>query len=240
MFPPDSVISGYVSRDFIDICFMFYLSLLPYVSLACTMSSLSLSRTPQFPLDPILLSSLRLLRSRTCIPLRCIRSLVYIFRVLVVRIRSTILTQPGTPVSFRGMLFTHYSISGNSGLRRFPRFSYYVISLVSCLHLSLVTPSAVGNTSLSPDPQFPFALSYCSCLCNSVPIPCTWYNSNPFLSYKYLYSVARIIRMKITIFHPSRLTRPLLPLSTRYSFPDPEIPESRNSHALSNSEIRDP
>ena len=115
MFPPDSVISGYVSRDFIDICFMFYLSLLPYVSLACTMSSLSLSRTPQFPLDPILLSSLRLLRSRTCIPLRCIRSLVYIFRVLVVRIRSTILTQPGTPVSFQGMLFTHYSISGNSG-----------------------------------------------------------------------------------------------------------------------------
>ena len=137
----------------------------------------------------------------------------------------TVLTQPGTPVSFRGMfiysLFNFrklrifqcfpfpensgtptFPISGNSGLRCFPRFSYYVISLVSCLHLSLVTPSAVGNTSLSPDPQFPFALSYCSRLCNSVPIPCTRYNFIPFLSYKYLYSVARITRIKITIMFP--------------------------------------
>ena len=88
----------------------------------------------------------------------------------------TILTQPGTPVSFQGMfiylLFDFrklqifqcfpflensrtptFPISGNSGLRRFPRFLYYVILLVSCLHPSLVTPSAVGNTSLSPDLQ---------------------------------------------------------------------------------------
>ena len=140
----------------------------------------------------------------------------------VVRICSTILTQPGTPVSFQGMfiylLFDFqklrifrcfpfpensgtptFPISGNSGLRHFPRFSYYVILLVSCLHPSLVTPSTVGNTSLSPDPQFPLALLYCFCLCNSDPILCTRYNFIPFLSYKYLYSVARITRIKITI-----------------------------------------
>ena len=99
--------------------------------------------------------------------------------------------------SFRCFLFPENSgtptfpISGNSGLRRFPRFSYYVILLVSCLHPSLVTPSAVGNTSLSLDPQFPFALLYCFRLCNSDPILCTRYNSIPLLSYKYLYSVPR-------------------------------------------------
>ena len=129
-----------------------------------------------------------------------------------VRICSTVLTQPGTLVSFRGMcicsLFDFqklrnfrcfpfpensgtptFPISRNSGLRRFPIFSYYVILLVSCLHPSLVTPSAVGNTSLSLDPQFPLALLYCFRLCNSDPILCTWYNSIPLLSYKYLYSV---------------------------------------------------
>ena len=125
--------------------------------------------------------------------------------VPTVRIRSTVLTQPRTPVSFWGMfiysLFDFqklqifwcfpfpensgtptFLISGNSGLWHFPRFSYYVITLISCLHFSLVTPSAVVSTSLSPDPQFPFALSYYSCLCNSVPILCTQYNSNPFTS----------------------------------------------------------
>ena len=117
-----------------------------------------------------------------------------------------------------------FPISRNSGLQRFPIFLYYVIPLVSCLHPSLVTPSAVGNTSLSLDPQFPLALLYCFRLCNSDPILCTQYNSIPLLSYKYLYSVPRSIRIKITIFHPSRLTRPLLPLSTHYLFPDPEIP----------------
>ena len=91
-----------------------------------------------------------------------------------------------------------FPISGNSGLRRFPIFLYYVITLISCLHLSLVTPSAVVNTSLSPDPQFPLALLYCFRLYNSDPILCTRYNFIPFLSYKYLYSVARISRIKIT------------------------------------------
>ena len=108
----------------------------------------------------------------------------------------TVLTQPGTPVSFRGMLFRSlfdfrklrnfrcfpfpensgtptFPISGNSGLRRFPRFSYYVITLISCLHLSLVTPSAVGNTSLSPDPQFPLTLPYCLAYVTQFPLLCT-------------------------------------------------------------------
>ena len=62
-----------------------------------------------------------------------------------------------------------FPISGNSGLRRFPRFSYYVITLFSCLHLSLVTPSAVGNTSLSPDPQFPLTLPYCFAYVTQIP-----------------------------------------------------------------------
>ena len=117
-----------------------------------------------------------------------------------------------------------FSISGNSGLRHFPIFSYYVIPLVSCLHPSLVTPSTVGNTSLSPDPQFPLALLYCFRLCNSDPILCTWYNSIPLLSYKYLYSVPRSSRIKITIIPiiSSHLSSPYHP--TRYSFLDPEIP----------------
>ena len=133
-----------------------------------------------------------------------------------------------------------FPISGNSGLRRFPIFSYYVITFISCLHPSLVTPSAVGNTSLSPDPQFPLALSYCSCLCNSVPPSLYRYNSSPFLSYKYLYSVARITRIKITI--PLALILLVLSLSSLLvtRFPDPEILESGNSHAPSHSEIRDP
>ena len=158
--------------------------------------------------------------------------------LVLVRIRSTVLTQPGTLVSFRGMfiysLFDFWKlrifqcfpfpensgtptfpISGNSGLRCFPRFSYYVILLVSCLRPSLVTPSAVGNTSLSPDPQFPLALLYCFCLCNSDPILCTQNNSIPLLSYKYLYSVPRLSRIKITI--PTTImssTSFLVPLSS--------------------------
>ena len=126
----------------------------------------------------------------------------------------TVLTQPGTPVSFRGMfirslfnfwklrIFQYFPfpensgtptfpISGNSGLRHFPIFSYYVITLISCLHLSLVTPSAVVSTSLSLDLQFPFALLYCFRLCNSDPLLYTRYKLVPFLSYKYLYSVPR-------------------------------------------------
>ena len=57
--------------------------------------------------------------------------------------------------------------------------------------VSLVTLSTVASTSLSLDPQFPFALLYCFCLCNSDPLLCTRYKLVPFLSYKYLYSVPR-------------------------------------------------
>ena len=108
----------------------------------------------------------------------------------------TVLTQPGTPVSFRGMcicsLFDFWKlrifqcfpfpensgtptfpISRNSRLRRFPIFSYYVITLFSCLHLSLVTPSAVSNTSLSLDPQFPCTLPYCLAYITQFPLLCT-------------------------------------------------------------------
>ena len=75
MFPSDSILSSYISHDFLDIYFMFPLRALCFMS--------SLSRTLQFPLNPILLSSLRLLSSHTRLPLQHIRSLVYILCVLV-------------------------------------------------------------------------------------------------------------------------------------------------------------
>ena len=152
------------------------------------------------------LTQQRLRQVRKCHPDRGINALSSLTPFTpFVRIRSTVLTQPGTLVIFRCFPFPENSrtptflISRNSGLRRFLRFSYYVILLVSCLHPSLVTLSAVGNTSLSLDLQFPLALSYCSRLCNSVPPSLYRYNSSPFLSYKYLYPVPRSIRIKITI-----------------------------------------
>ena len=54
-----------------------------YVSLARTMSSLHFLGLCSFPSTLSYCTSLTLLRSRTRLPLRCIRSLVYIFRVLV-------------------------------------------------------------------------------------------------------------------------------------------------------------
>ena len=85
------LLSGYVSCDFVDICFMFYLSLLPYVSLARTMSSFSLSRTPQLPSTLVYCTSLIVLRSHSRIPLQRIRSLVYIPPVLVATTSELIL-----------------------------------------------------------------------------------------------------------------------------------------------------
>ena len=91
------LLSGYVSRDFVDICFMFYLSLLPYVSLARTMSSFSPSRTPQLPSPLVYCTSLIVLRSRSRIPLQRIRSLVYIPPVLVATTSELILlTSPSS------------------------------------------------------------------------------------------------------------------------------------------------
>ena len=122
--------------------------------------------------------------------------LIWGFLVSLLESVHTVLIQPRTPVSFQGMfiylLFDFrklrifqcfpfpensgtptFPISGNSGLRHFPRFSYYVILLVSCLHPSLVTLSAVGNTSLSPDPQFPSTLPYCLAYVTQFPLLCT-------------------------------------------------------------------
>ena len=132
-----------------------------------------------------------------------------------------------------------YPISRNSRLRHFSILWYYVISLVSCLHLSLVTLSTVGNTLPSPDPQFPFALLYCFRLCNSDPLLCTRYNSVPFINYRYLHSVARTAELRLLLCSPSRssflsplrdledlpLTLLLVP-SICYSSLDPEILES--------------
>ena len=42
-----------------------------------------------------------------------------------------------------------------------------------CLHLSLVTPSAVGNTLLSPDLQFPCTLHYRLAYVTQFPLLCT-------------------------------------------------------------------
>ena len=108
-------------------------------------------------------------------------SKMYQWKWYGVRICSTVRTQPGTLVSFQGMLLSFvYSISGysgtptfpisrNSGLQHFLIFWFYVMTLVSYLDLSLVTLSAVVSTSLSPDPQFPLALPDCSCLCTQIP-----------------------------------------------------------------------
>ena len=86
-------LSGYMLSWFLR--YMFHalpFSLFPMFPLRALCFIISLSRTLQFPLDPILLSSLRLLRSRTCIPLRRIHSLVYIFRVLVLYYLRTNIT----------------------------------------------------------------------------------------------------------------------------------------------------
>ena len=95
MFPPDSVISSYVSCDpqiYVS-CFTFHhFPMFPSCALCFI---ISLSQTLQFPLDPILLSLLNLLRSCTRIPLQCIRSLVYIFCVLVLQnLRTNITYSP--------------------------------------------------------------------------------------------------------------------------------------------------
>ena len=70
---------------------MFYLSLLPYVSLVRTMSSFSLSRTPQLPSTLVYCTSLIILRSHSRIPLWRIRLLVYIPPVLVATTSELIL-----------------------------------------------------------------------------------------------------------------------------------------------------
>ena len=79
MFPSDSVISGYVSCDFLDIYFMFSF----HYSLCFSHMHYVTFLDSAVPLNPILLSLLNLLRSCTCILLQCIHLLVYISCVLV-------------------------------------------------------------------------------------------------------------------------------------------------------------
>ena len=70
-------------------CFSFTIL---YVSPTCTMSSLHFLRLRSFPSTLPYCTSLTILRSRTCLPLRRIRSLVYIFRVLVLYYLRTNIT----------------------------------------------------------------------------------------------------------------------------------------------------
>ena len=115
----------------------------------------------------------------------------------------------------------------DSRLQHFLRFLYYVIPLVSCLHPSLVTPSTVGNTSLSPDLQFPFALPYCLAYVTQFPLLCTRYNSSPFLSYKYLYSVARWSELRLLfLFHSSHSSSLLVTHFRIWKFRSLEFPRS--------------
>ena len=132
---------------------------------------------------------------------------------------SILVRDTGTPT---------FLISGNSGLRHFPIFSYYVITLISCLHLSLVTPSTVVSTSLSPDLQFP--LPYFIVFAYVTQIPFSVPGTTPFhsLVYKYLYSVPRSAELRLLLLFPFLVSLVLsLISSTHYSFLDPEIPESR-------------
>ena len=129
-----------------------------------------------------------------------------------------------------------FLISGNSGLRCF-------LILVICSYISLFTCDSV---------VFPcFMLLFSFMYSGLLSVPGTYLSHS--LVYKYLYSVARTPELRLLSCSPSCLSFPpplrdledlshtrllIILLVTR--FPDPEIPESGNSHAPSNSEIRDP
>ena len=106
---------------------MFYLSLLPYVSLARTMSSFSLSRTPQLPSTLVYCTSLIVLRSHSRIPLRRIRSLVYIPPVLVVTTSELILLN--SPSSLSEVLRNARKLRFGSGRLKSPLVSLSSLSL---------------------------------------------------------------------------------------------------------------
>ena len=148
----------------------------------------------------------------------------------------TVLTQPGTPVSFQGMyihllfdfrklrnfqcfLFPENSgtptfpISGNSGLRHF-----LILVILSCI--SLFTCDSI----VSPCFMFLFSFMYSGLL----SVPGTYLSHS--LVYKYLYSVARRSELKLLLLSPSsRPTRPLLLIYSLlifqiWKFRGPEIP----------------
>ena len=118
----------------------------------------------------------------------------------------TVLTQPGTPVSFRGMcihlLFDFWKlwnfrcfpfpensgtlmflISGNSGLRRF-------LILVICSCISLFTCDSIVS------PCFMLLFSFMHSGLLSVPSTSLSHS----LVYKYLYSVARTSELRLLLF----------------------------------------
>ena len=128
-----------------------------------------------------------------------------------------------------------FPISRNSGLRRF-----LLLVINSCI--SPFTCDSVVS------PCFMYYSRLCTQVFSLYPV-----HTCPTPFYKHLYSVARIPELRLLLCPPSRSsflsplrdlkdlspTR-LLIIPTRYLFPDPEIPESGNSHALSHSEIWDP
>ena len=82
-FPSDSVISGYVSLWLPTICFMFLFHLSLCFPRTHYVSVLHFFGLRSFPSTLSYCTSLSILRSHSCIPLRRFRSLVYISRVLV-------------------------------------------------------------------------------------------------------------------------------------------------------------
>ena len=85
----------------------------------------------------------------------------------------TVLTQPGTPVSFRGMLFTCYSISGNSGFSDVFHFR--------------------ETLELRSLPLFHILFSFMYSDLLSVPGTYLFHS----LAYKYLYSVAKTSELRL-------------------------------------------
>ena len=80
------------SRDFVDICFMFTFHYSLCFLRAHYVFLFTFSDSAVFPSTLSYCTSLRLLRSRTRLPLRRIRSLVYILRVLVLYYLRTNIT----------------------------------------------------------------------------------------------------------------------------------------------------
>ena len=130
--------------------------------------------------------------------------------------------------------FPMFSISGKlrnsdvSNFRKIRTLTFFVIShsfMYFTFHLWLCS--------------FPlFHVIILTYVLRSLSVPGTYLSHS--LVYKHLYSVARIPELRLLfLFHSSDSSSLSSSLFVTH-FPDPEIPESGNSHAHSNSEIRDP
>ena len=104
-------------------------------------------------------------------------------------------------------------------------------------------------TYLGNSPEFWIVLELCERILTlayitQFPLLCTQYNSSPFLSYKYLYSVARTSELRLLLF-PSPLSHSSSPSSPLFvtcfwiwKFWSPEFPRSlalRNPGSLRDS-----